>query len=144
NTSFVLEPSKKQAWIIVAEINQNTAQVVNLNVLLSSKLNLVKTITDSIESDTQKLKQIVAKADGWQLSNTALVCARHYANTQFNVMRGGIFIDNYSLTRSDFSDYLKTISTAVFKKQEIWLQNLPEKLDSAELLMLAHESGDKD
>jgi hypothetical protein len=144
NVPVVLEPSQKQSWIIVAEINQNTTQVVNLNTLLSSKLNLVKTVTDSIESDTKKLMQIVAKADGWQLTNNALVCARHYANTQFNVMRGGIFIDNYSLTRSDFTAYLKTISTRVYQRQQDWLLKLPAQLDLGELLMFAHESGDKD
>ncbi|PKP08898.1 MAG: hypothetical protein CVU09_13720 [Bacteroidetes bacterium HGW-Bacteroidetes-4] len=144
NAPVVLEPSKKQSWILVAEINQDTTRVINLQTLLSVKPDLVKTVYKSIADDTQKLKQIVAKADGWQLTNNALVCARHYANTQFNVMRGGIFIDNYSLTRSDFSDYLKTINTVVFKKQEIWLQKLPEKLDLAELLMLAHGSGNGD
>ncbi|MGE4290173.1 MAG: hypothetical protein AB7E36_15920 [Salinivirgaceae bacterium] len=144
NASVVLKPAGNKSWMLVAEINQDTTRVINLQSVLSVKPDLVKTVNESIAADTQKLKQIVAKADGWQLTNNALVCARHYANTQFNVMRGGIFIDNYSLTRSDFSNYLKTINTAVFKKQEIWLQKLPEKLDLAELLMLAYESGDRD
>ncbi len=144
NASVVLKPAGNKSWMLVAEINQDTTRVINLQSVLSVKPDLVKTVNESIAADTQKLKQIVAKADGWQLTNNALVCARHYANTQFNVMRGGIFIDNYSLTRSDFSNYLKTINTAVFKKQEIWLQKLPEKLGLAELLMLAYESGDRD
>ena len=37
-----------------------------------------------------------------QLTNDKLRMIRHFSNTMFNIMRGGIFDDNYQIEKNDF------------------------------------------
>lgn len=43
--------------------------------------------------------RLVATADGVQLTPDETTTAHHFANVLFNIMRGGIFADNYQVQR---------------------------------------------
>ena len=59
-------------------------------------------IEQDIEAGTQELLQLVGAADGLQHSNDKRGNDRHFANTMFNIMRGGIFDDNYNIEKARF------------------------------------------
>ena len=65
------------------------------NVLTQAQLyQLVK---QDIEQGTQQLIQLNAASDGLQLTSDNFIDTRHFANTLFNIMRGGIFDHNYQI-----------------------------------------------
>jgi hypothetical protein len=54
---------------------------------------------------------------------------RHFANTMFNVMRGGIFDENYAIEREDFMAYIDRANHKVFFKKADVMATWPEKFD---------------
>lgn len=144
NVTLELKASESKHWMFIAEINQDTTKVANLNQWLQQKNDFEELVNTSINEDTEKLRQIVAQADGLQLTNEELSYARHYANTMFNVMRGGIFIDNYWATKADFTDFFSKTNIILFAEQKVWIDQLPEKLLITELLQKAGETQNMD
>ena len=87
---------------------------------------------------------MVAFADGFQMTNTDLCYARHYSNTLFNIMRGGVFVNNYYLDKNDFKLYLWQINRLLTKEYQSWLENLPDKITHTALIDLAENAGNAD
>ncbi len=58
----------------------------------------------------------MAASDGIQLTGDKLRNSRHFSNTMFNIMRGGIFDDNYSIEKLDFVKYIANANKKVYKK----------------------------
>ena len=54
---------------------------------------------------------------------------RHFANTLFNIMRGGIFDDNYKIEKTDFVKYIGKANKKVAKRNEDVLNSFPEIFD---------------
>jgi hypothetical protein len=136
--------SNRKNWYTVAEINQDAAQVANLiNYLKKSE-----TIAEDIESDTAlgtiNLKKLVSYADGFQLTDTELCYVRHYSNTLFNIMRGGVFTNGYMVSTPDFKKYLFQINKLLFNEYLSWLENLPKKILYFDLLSNAKEFKNSD
>ncbi len=89
NTSFELEKDAMKEWMIVADINKDSGDVANLNNAVKTIDNLIQLVVADIEEGTHNLKKIVANADGMQMGNDELSCARHFSNTlvQYNERR---------------------------------------------------------
>ncbi len=128
-----LKAKEKKQWMIVAEVAQSIVDVVALKKLLSSQKNWMNEVQKSIDQDSKKLFKLNAAADACQLSADELRNTRHFSNTLFNIMRGGIFDDNYTIDRADFEDYLTIANTTVFKNQEQTVQQMPEKFSIFQL-----------
>ena len=144
HAELLLSADKFQDWMMVAEINQTSVDVANLEQFLQSPVDHSKLVNDDIETGTQNLIKIVASADGLQASQASLNPARHFSNTLFNVMRGGIYLDNYKVTANDFRKYVKQINLRVFADQKVLLESLPSELSIGELMTLAQQSGSTD
>ncbi len=144
NTSFELEKDALKEWIIVAEINQESRDVANLNNAIKTIDNLTGMVAADIKKGTHNLKNIVANADGMQMGNDELSYARHFSNTLFNVMRGGVFIKSYVIDTVDFRLFIGQWNTAVSNKNKIWLEQLPKEINYTELVKLAEKSSNPD
>jgi hypothetical protein len=144
NTQIELAENEKKGWITVAEINQGSAEVSNLKSFISTTKNLESLIQEDIIQGTLNLKKMVAFADGFQITNTDLCYARHYSNTLFNIMRGGVFAYNYRIDKNDFKDYLWQINRLLTKEHQSWLENTPDDISYADLIDLAEKTGDPD
>ena len=75
---------------------------------------------------SSKLRELVGNADGLQLTNDKLRMIRHFSNTMFNIMRGGIFDDNYQIEKNDFLPYIKKANCTIYKSFNETLNNLPQ------------------
>jgi len=93
---------------------------------------------------TENLKRIVANADGIQITNEELSSARHFSNTLFNVMRGGIFTSNYDINVADFKLFVIQMNKSISIKFEAWLNELPEKIHITELISQAGKFNNSD
>lgn len=134
NLSFVLNKDEEKEWYIVADVNKDAADVANLDRFIRTAADLVDQLTADIEKGTQKLIKIVGSADGLQLGNEELGFARHFSNTLFNVMRGGIFSNGYTFETADFILYLKQNNTPVAGQFAGELAAFPKEINRKELL----------
>lgn len=120
-----IEANSEKNWSFVANVNQDHSVIFELINQIKTEADLSKKIQADIDQGTQNLINLVAASDGLQYTQDSLKDARHFSNTLFNIMRGGIFDDNYSIEKWDFTSYLKNANPIVFKESENILQNLP-------------------
>ncbi|MEI6172460.1 MAG: hypothetical protein WCR01_01810 [Bacteroidota bacterium] len=142
STRLELQPDAQKEWMIIAEINQETGDVANLNNALRTRDNMKQLVEADIEKGTSNLKKIVSKADGMQMGQDTLNDARHFSNTLFSIMRGGIFTSNYTLDKTDFVLFMAQINRELSAKHAAWLSQLPETIAYIELIRLAESTGD--
>ena len=133
-TTLILAPGETRRWIVVAEVEQDAAAVIALRQLLRSDAGMVTEVAADLRRGTAALTAIVAAADGLQVTADELSSCRHFSNTLFNVMRGGIPTDGYHVSRDDFTRYAAAVSTRVAAAHADLLAGLPERLTRAELL----------
>lgn len=141
---FKLSAKDKKEWLLVADINQNAAKVAALSNAIRSDKQLIEKVKQDIETGTQQLIQLNAGADGLQLTTDHLRDTRHFANAMFNIMRGGIFDNNYQVEKADLKQYLSKANKLVFEKHKAHLDALPEELSVFELKDFASRTEDND
>jgi len=141
NAELTLKKQQTAEWMTVAEINQSTTDVANLNLLLKNTPKILSQVHKDIEAGTKRLVKIVAAADGLQTSNEELCCVRHFTNTLFNVMRGGVYQDDYTLDSSDFRDFVNLTNTKISNDFKNTLDALPKKISNSDLIQLAEKKG---
>ena len=127
--SFELAPHGRKDWMIVANLSQSIREVVRLKQELQSPEALKKSVLQDVEEGSKHLMALVASSDGLQLTADRRRNIRHFANTMFNVMRGGIFDENYVIEREDFMAYIDRANHKVFFKKADVMANWPEKFD---------------
>ncbi len=135
----ILLDSKGKEWIFVANVNQSQSCVIKLISEICSS-NITSNIEADIESGSNNLKQIVAASDGLQYSESILKSTRHFSNTVFNIMRGGIFDNNYTIDKDDFVQYLKKSNIGVYTQEQQLLNDLPPQFSLFDILKLAKSS----
>ncbi|MBN1482579.1 hypothetical protein JXA70_20050 [candidate division KSB1 bacterium] len=136
NLDFSLAPKAEKQWLFAADINKDSTDVVNLNNLIREGKSLRDKILQDVQTGTENLMRIVANADGLQKTGDELLNARHYSNVLFNVMRGGIFENDYWVSKSDFIDFVKTANKVLATASASFFAALPERLNYAELLAI--------
>lgn len=134
-----LLPKEEKNWLIVTNVNQSQSDVIALADKIKNSPELEQEVLADVEAGTQKLVSLTASADGLQCSADDLLNTRHFANTLFNVMRGGIIDDNYRLPKNDFLKYLKKANVEVYQSNE---SQIPAQLSVFSLKEIAQQSGD--
>jgi len=135
NASFALEPANVKEWSIVADVNQDANQVTALiQVLTETPDAVLADLRHDIEKGTSDLVTIIGSADGLQKSGDRLSTAHHFSNVLFNVMRGGIFAENYTVNREDLCDFVATRNRPVWSSQREFFTSLPEKISYRDLI----------
>ncbi|WP_437440083.1 hypothetical protein [Polaribacter batillariae] len=142
NLSF--KPKEEKSWYLIANVNQNLSSYHSLAHQIKNKSNLLTLLQKSIDEGTDNLIELVGASDGLQLGNIELRNTRHFANTLFNIMRGGIFDNNYQIEKQDFEKYLKNANQQVFKNQKNTINNLPQEFTVNYLKNRAITNEDKD
>ena len=102
-----LEPMAEKSWYMVAELEQGPSDVPALLSAIEGGLSEAA-IEEDIERGSLRLLQLVGSADGSQLSSDQLSASRHFSNTLFNIMRGGVFYAGYDFPVEDFLDFVTT------------------------------------
>lgn len=120
-----LSPAEEKKWMLVADVNQTVSDVNNISEKIKKNTNLQSLVQEDIDAGTKHLLELVGASDGIQLTDDKLRDTRHFANTLFNIMRGGIFDNNYSIEKADFLKYIAKANTKVSKSKEDILNNLP-------------------
>lgn len=145
HTSLSLEPGMERTWHILADVSQDSTAIVHLlKYLKDDRSELVDSLERDIARNTSNLKKIVASADGLQGSADQLCSAHHFANVMFNVMRGGIFTDQYQVHKKDFIEFISIRNRAALDEYVNFLSTIPSELNILELQARAQASGSED
>lgn len=126
STDVILDGNASKSWKIIANVNQNQAQVIEVIESILNDKSIEKKVEDDVKLGSQKLISIVATADGLQQTADHRKDARHFSNVLFNVMRGGIFDHHYQIEKHDFELYLSKANTVVFQNERDFIKKLPE------------------
>ena len=139
---LALAPNQSGEWSQVIDIEKDQSQVVELQQSLCDPGTLVSALQSSILKGDDNLSRIMAAADGFQQTAEPVVTLHHYANTLFNVLRGGIFADQYNVSKRDLMLTLKHFNNALYEKHFNALDALDETLQIDQAVAFAQAQGD--
>lgn len=145
NSSFSLTGNAQKEWTLVANVNQGPSDVVALiEQIKRNRSSLLRTINDDIQQGTENLRRLVCSADGLQLTADNRLNARHFSNVLFNIMRGGIFDQNYQIEKEDFQKYLAKANKEVADQNRKMVDGLAAVFTYQDLKNLADRTSDAD
>lgn len=143
NQSMTLDGNAQKSWQIIANLEQTQTQITQLQQDLRDGQSLLDNIMNDVEAGSDALARIMASADGFQATDEENVSVHHYANVLFNVLRGGVFDEQYQISSSDFANTVKMFNRNVYLRQSEFLENLDDKLDVNELINIVSQQKDK-
>lgn len=143
NYQFELNSGDLAEWDIVADTGLDQTEIINLAERVQSN-----EIRDELHGDIaeceSRLAELVAKADGFQVSARYGKSMRHQGNVIFNIMRGGIPLDDYQIPAADLKLHVAKANRDVAGRRSELLDSLPESIDRQQLVQLASDSGDSE
>ncbi|MDF1575022.1 MAG: hypothetical protein P1P86_07505 [Bacteroidales bacterium] len=113
HASLELPGGTRQTWNMVAEVNQDAAGLAALTNKLGQGEAAGAALREDIERSSTELLSLLASSDAMQSTADELSCSRHLSNVLFNVMRGGVFADNYLVQAGDFMEFISRANTAL-------------------------------
>ncbi|MGB1391350.1 MAG: hypothetical protein ACPH3L_02280 [Flavobacteriaceae bacterium] len=143
NSDIILEKESAKEWMIIANVNQNHSNIAKLSKQIREDASLIDKVNHDINLGTQRLVELNSASDAIQVTSDNLKDTRHFANTLFNIMRGGIFDNNYQIEKWDFKNYLEQANTKVAFTSENIIESLPEVFSLSRLQEIAYSNEDK-
>jgi hypothetical protein len=125
-TTLTLASRQKQEWSLVADVSLDAARVAETVAFITSGADIRAEVDRDIAAGTEDLVRIVGGADGLQKTQDERNTWRHYSNTLFNVMRGGIPDSGYRIPREDFAAFLAAANRPLAEKHAGFVASLPE------------------
>lgn len=142
--SIHLKGRESKNWYIVAELNQSASKVEKLIKDIVENQSILAAVEADVSKGGYNLKQLVFNADGFQCTANEKASYRHFSNTLYNIMRGGIYAEGYEIDSEDFKAFVGNWNKQVYIKQLDFMKQLPETINLNELLTLATELDSKD
>jgi hypothetical protein len=143
STELELSADSYKEWMFVANVNQNHSDIALLSKQIREDNSLANKVNENIDFGTKRLVELNAASDAIQVTADNLRDTRHFANTLFNIMRGGIFDNSYQIEKWDFKNYLANANKKVARTSEPILGKLPEVFSLSNIQEIAYSSEDK-
>ncbi|MEC7978547.1 MAG: hypothetical protein VX189_06400 [Planctomycetota bacterium] len=131
-------------WRQVMDLAKDQTDVMNLLSWLTSGVNQAQEVDEDVEKGEVALKRLIGSADGLQCGRNLNRVNRHFSNTLFNVMRGGIPLCNYQVSGRDIRKHISSFNASVASQHASLLGDLPERLSHLELNEKFQKTGDED
>ncbi|MHB8627566.1 MAG: hypothetical protein ACYDBJ_12240 [Aggregatilineales bacterium] len=142
HATLKMEPEMERSWHLVADVNQDSAAVVGLiKDLDSDRASLCDRLERDMAANKKELEAIIASADGLQVTHDRLSTLHHFANVLFNVMRGGVFADQYWIDSADLREYVIDHNHALLVDHAGFFAALPTTIQVGALRERADASG---
>lgn len=144
SSELELLKGSSSSWKFVANVNQNQSQVVQLCEAIINDASLEQQVNEDVALGKERLLALNASADGLQYTADKRVDARHFSNALFNIMRGGIFDENYTIGKDDFVLYFSKANKEVFAQYTSFFDSLATEFTYVALIekIQNHENAD--
>ncbi|NMH89685.1 hypothetical protein [Flavivirga algicola] len=140
SSDLELKPQSSKNWMFVANVNQSISGVIQISESIKNLTNIAEVVQKDIDAGTKHLIELAGASDGLQLTADPLTNTRHFSNTLFNIMRGGIFDDGYNIEKQDFIEYISKANKDVFNTYQNALNELPNLFSLNDIKTLAETS----
>ncbi len=140
SSDLELKPQSSKSWMFIANVNQSISGVIQISESIKNLPNISEIIQKNIDAGTKRLIELTGASDGLQLTADPLTNTRHFSNTLFNIMRGGIFDDGYNTEKQDFIKYISKANTQVFNTFQNTLNELPNLFSLNVIKAIAEKS----
>ena len=117
NAEIELAAGQQKMWHIISEVNKDAGDIAALRHFVAQEKDITLQLQKDEESGTQDIVKFLASADGLQLTRDKLSVSRHLSNVFFNIMRGGIFDDNYTISKQDLLQFILGANNSVYHNQ---------------------------
>ena len=101
-----LSSQEAKSWSIIADIDKTQSDVAALTIALQNKDTLWESVIEDIAKGRNALEELIQASDGLQICSEEIVSTYHRANVLFNIMRGGVFSDNYLVAKNLLKSYV--------------------------------------
>ena len=142
NRDVELAPGAGDTWYQVFDTSLDLSRIVDLKDILADRERATAELEADIASCVSQLERLVAEADGAEDTADVATCVHHKANVLFNIMRGGIFADDYLVEKGDFLSFVGTRNRALSKAAAAAAASLPEKASTADVRSAMAATGD--
>ncbi|WP_298532216.1 hypothetical protein [uncultured Algibacter sp.] len=144
STSMEIDPISEENWLFVTNVNQSISGITYISELIRNEDDLEELLQKDIDAGTKNLVELTGASDGLQITEDPLTNTRHFANTLFNIMRGGIFDNNYVIEKGDFVKYISKANKLVFENKNEVLENLPKEFTLHHIQNIISNDSDSD
>ena len=142
-SAAILPAQADHCWYLVADVEQGPSQIADLLHTIRQGVT-AGNIEQDVAAGTVCLERLTGCADGFQKSSDDFVTGRHFSNTLFNIMRGGVFPHGYRFPRDDFLDFTSERNLPLRGTVESALDKLEGPLTLSSALDLAEDSQNED
>jgi hypothetical protein len=139
-----LQPGQAKEWFQIADIEQSQTNVAELQQALAEPAALWQAVCEDINSGKSTLDSLIAASDGQQVSAEEIVTNHHRANVLFNIMRGGVFPNDYTVDCRALRRHITQHKKHLTDSEEAWLHDLPGTITFPELQKSVRSLGGSD
>ena len=139
-----INPNESIPWAIVSEVSQSAVSISKLRMDLKNRATLYDLVILDVKQNKEDLRQKIGMADGIQLSKDRYGTGRHYSNVLFNIMRGGIFDEQYNIDTNDFRAHIAQMNRPGYARLKSALSELPRQVSYHQLRYFLVASRHKD
>ena len=137
---YKAESGGVRSWRTVSDVGLSQGEVAAIASGVDDAL-----LDEAIEFSREELRSVIAKADGLQCTGNRASAFHHMSNVMFNNMRGGLFMNGYSIAVKDFLDFLRSRNRPLSDKvAEDIAQTLGTSCRLEELREYGRRSGNAD
>ena len=120
HAAFSLDADAHKVWYQVADLEQDAVQVCDI-LAFAQQSDAAEQLEKAMQDATDALFDIVRQNDGVQFTGDEYNDARHFANTLFNTMRGGYYLDDYNINMDAFAKHVKHFNRSVYQRHKDFL-----------------------
>ena len=137
-----LQAGRTLRWRTGVDAERSQAKVVELAEQLREPAAMDQAIDAALAEARADLHRLLADADAFAATGDELATAHHTADVLFNIMRGGVFVDDGRCDAADFRAFVRSMNRPLAEYHAAMLDGLPETLEHERLLVEIDAAGD--
>ena len=137
-----LDQGDEICWYVVADVQKSQSDIIRIISDLKEHDTLKDKLEESILDNHYEFEKNIGMADGFQCTNNDMNDLHHTANVTYNVLRGGIFSDNYNIKKTSLVSFLKVRNKSIFETYNDDISKLPDTFSIEDLKEFSDRSND--
>ena len=137
-SSIGLAEQQHITWKCIANVHQSQTQTIELIDSILNNADIEHDIEQDINQGSVQLLEKILSVDGIHVTGDQLTDSRHYSNSLFNAMRGGVFVHNYTIDKKDFLLYVEHCNKPLSNTLSPMLNQMNNTISIDELHSIVH------